>query len=239
MHLVVLRRNSVEIPISIPDSLLEIYSSFAKEGHYFSLADLTDPGRSNSDDNDGSSASNSATKQWTLFSESPLFSSASNSRTSPDQLPVNFDYNFAESIATNPTIKHPVPLRFSPAASPSVAFSRLSNEIPMTPGRRDSDVMDSTNGQSAFLSGSSFPLPSTAGEWHIVSSEAASAAHSTENTTNSPLSMNGKSKCDKQAGYLIPNDGTLRDLKFLGLEERLIARYMPPLEVNIPRYKCV
>lgn len=154
-------------------------------------------------------------KQWTVFTESPVGGLSSDNdhhhyhnsqeQTSTtsidgqvnDNQPVNFDYN-TESIASNPHIRHPVPLRFSPLFMPPStststssltavdqttsstvntfsAFSRLSMASSAAGGSDNgvplSPRTSGLHSTSELLS--SLPLsaisPTIPGEWHVVS----------------------------------------------------------------------
>ncbi|KAK9505942.1 hypothetical protein O3M35_009897 [Rhynocoris fuscipes] len=90
MHLVVLRRNHIPLPDTLPPCLIPS-SPAATSTASSSLR--TSPHRG---------------KQWTKFVESPT-----SSISSPGPKPVNFDFQKA-SVEQDPKILHPVPLRVTP-----------------------------------------------------------------------------------------------------------------------------
>ncbi|RWS29677.1 ralBP1-associated Eps domain-containing protein 1-like protein [Leptotrombidium deliense] len=125
MHLVVLRRNNVEIPDVLPLS---------------SQCNNSDVVTSRKTPNDipDSITLSPQNKEWTKFTDSPTnnivvtsVTSPPNSRTSSSagiMQPANFDFN-AASIERDPKILHPVPLRISPDGH-RVAY--VTNEGPVS-----------------------------------------------------------------------------------------------------------
>lgn len=111
MHLVVLRRNGIQLPSAIPEALLEIFQSLTSDGLEFKIQQMDLCKHSEA-------LLNSGSKKWTQFNDSPVPFTTSATTTSPTHL-VNFDYN-VESIVRDPHIKHPVPVRLSPN-SPSIS----------------------------------------------------------------------------------------------------------------------
>ncbi|RWS12305.1 ralBP1-associated Eps domain-containing protein 1-like protein [Dinothrombium tinctorium] len=108
MHLVVLRRNNVELPDFLPTATL--VKNHQNNSHITPTGNIPDP-----------NALSPQNKQWTKFSDSPTnqiisVSSPPNSSTSSSSgmmQPANFDFN-AASIEKDPKILHPVAVRVSP-----------------------------------------------------------------------------------------------------------------------------
>ncbi|XP_027195190.2 RALBP1 associated Eps domain containing isoform X1 [Dermatophagoides pteronyssinus] len=159
MHLVVLRRNKVELPKHLPsplrkahrrlmmstvttttssslfhtintqqvDGIVRSISSGSKQHSNVNTIDNKENGAAISlmkNDPSSSSCQRRHSQNWTRFNDSPNMSKIkpnsidSNnivSSTSPAKL-ANFDYNITDVIATNPNIRHPVPLRVSPTS---------------------------------------------------------------------------------------------------------------------------
>ncbi|KAK9885327.1 hypothetical protein WA026_010827 [Henosepilachna vigintioctopunctata] len=101
MHLVVLKRNHIEIPDTLPPGLIPANN-------------VAEPPRSSSPETEtmGSPAppghNRETAKEWTKFIESPT-----NSISSPGPKPVNFDFQKV-SLDKDPKILHPKPLRLTP-----------------------------------------------------------------------------------------------------------------------------
>ncbi|KAG1681972.1 RalBP1-associated Eps domain-containing protein 1 [Nymphon striatum] len=95
MHLVVLRRNKIELPETLPQSLQP--QSLKKSA-------VNSPSSPSSAD----TASLLKEKQWTKFNDSPV-----SSISSPSMKPVNFDFP-SVAVEQDPKILHPVPVRLSP-----------------------------------------------------------------------------------------------------------------------------
>ncbi|XP_075587415.1 RALBP1 associated Eps domain containing isoform X2 [Dermatophagoides farinae] len=171
MHLVVLRRNKVELPIQLPLPLRKAYRRLmmltsTSTSTTFSMVNnaqkqpigivrsISSGSRQHSNNNNkmmntengtsgggggdsfpikndtSSSCQRRHSQNWTRFTnDSPNMSTikqnnnnssidnniVSNNNTSPAKL-ANFDYNIIDVIATNPNIRHPVPLRVSPSS---------------------------------------------------------------------------------------------------------------------------
>lgn len=94
MHLVVLRRNHIELPDVLPSQLMpgnETPSSVSPETEPILSPQTKD-----------------TAKEWTKFVDSPT-----SSVSSPGPKPVNFDFQKV-ALDTDPKILHPVPLRVTP-----------------------------------------------------------------------------------------------------------------------------
>lgn len=94
MHLVVLRRNHIELPDVLPSQLIpgnETPSSVSPETEPILSPQTKD-----------------TAKEWTKFVDSPT-----SSVSSPGPKPVNFDFQKV-ALDTDPKILHPVPLRVTP-----------------------------------------------------------------------------------------------------------------------------
>lgn len=97
MHLVVLRRNHIELPDVLPSQLVpgnETPSSVSPETEPILSPQTKD-----------------SAKEWTKFVDSPT-----SSVSSPGPKPVNFDFQKV-ALDTDPKILHPVPLRVTPECS--------------------------------------------------------------------------------------------------------------------------
>lgn len=97
MHLVVLRRNHIELPDVLPLQLIpgiETPSSVSPETEPILSPQIKD-----------------TAKEWTKFVDSPT-----NSVSSPGPKPVNFDFQKV-ALEADPKILHPVPLRVTPDTS--------------------------------------------------------------------------------------------------------------------------
>lgn len=111
MHLVVLRRNEIELPDHLPVSLMP-YSTLTNGKNEPFAADLP-PGSTLK----RSSPTSPPSSQWTRTSF-PVESPTSSGLSSPTPKPVNFE--FSKPVATDPDSKivHPVALRMSPDGHP-------------------------------------------------------------------------------------------------------------------------
>ncbi len=141
MHLVVLRRNNVELPNKLPLSLMPSISPVDNpisslnssksndlvnnsEGPYNSISpQFNDLNEAKGKQEDTLSPQN---KEWTKFTDSPTSNvvvtavsspPSTSSSTSGMQQLANFDFNTA-SIVRDPKILHPVALRLSPDGQP-------------------------------------------------------------------------------------------------------------------------
>lgn len=191
MHLVVLRRNKVQMPNSIPAPLLEIYNCLNSDGFDFKLdfdsrkssinaSDLAEQMRKNSINSDGQNITN---KNWTQFNDSPVPSTSS--CASPTHL-TNFDYN-VESIVKNPHIKHPVPLRLSPT-SPSIAFEPVTKEACLSlPSENSLHNSGKTSNNVKTFADKSI----TGDDWHLTQTK----SHTDLSTANNPKLQNGLFVC--------------------------------------------
>lgn len=94
MHLVVLRRNHIELPTTLPPQLQPTSASPASE------TPETEPILS--------PQTKESSKEWTKFVDSPT-----NSVSSPGPKPVNFDFHKG-ALEMDPKILHPVALRLTP-----------------------------------------------------------------------------------------------------------------------------
>ena len=207
MHLTVLRRNNVELPKAVPDSLMEIFNDLvAEEANQMSspyclstssssalikdLDGLAEKVKSHSLDSKDDSIISEAcvgyinlpsmnnTKNWTQFNNSPIPSSVeSTSRASPEQLPVNFDYN-VELITSNPAIKHPVALRYSPSSTSPSTIVCYENIGQITKSAAENDNTDESSGNNYSLT-----LPSSE-DWHL---SLESISGELNNRTNQPI----------------------------------------------------
>ncbi|XP_054712404.1 ralBP1-associated Eps domain-containing protein 1-like [Uloborus diversus] len=121
MHLVVLRRNNIDLPDVLPPSLVPRLkktsedvnivpnqSQNASQSHVASSPKQTSP----------SEIVSPQSKEWTKFNDSPT-----SSLSSPGMKPVNFDFS-AASVEQDPKILHPVAVRLSP--------ERQQNSYPST-----------------------------------------------------------------------------------------------------------
>lgn len=112
MHLVVLRRNNIELPDALPPSLIP------KIFHKNTESDVNIPNQaqiipsqshvSSPKQTSPSELVSPQSKEWTKFNDSPT-----SSLSSPGMKPVNFDFS-AASVEQDPKILHPVALRLSP-----------------------------------------------------------------------------------------------------------------------------
>nr|CAD7429756.1 unnamed protein product [Timema monikensis] len=100
MHLVVLRRNNIELPDALPPCLVPPRPAKAVSREE-SPPSLSPP-----------SASPPRSKEWTKFVDSPT-----SSVSSPGPKPVNFDFH-KSAVEQDPKILHPVPLRVTPESQP-------------------------------------------------------------------------------------------------------------------------
>lgn len=126
MHLVVLCRNEIELPLTLPNHLKQFVQNF-----YGSNTSNTELNKSTVSDSiqqqtivDLSEFDTNPLNSWTRFNDSPILmnnSKSSSVNTSPAKL-VNFDYD-ADYIASNPNIKHPVPLRLSPISYKQLMYN--------------------------------------------------------------------------------------------------------------------
>ncbi|XP_076373956.1 RALBP1 associated Eps domain containing isoform X2 [Tachypleus tridentatus] len=120
MHLVVLRRNNIDLPETLPSSLIpRISKKPAEDGQTFPPSQqqpqpvpqaqtATSPTKVQTPTEPLSPQS----KEWTKFNDSPT-----SSVSSPVMKPVNFDFS-AASVEQDPKILHPVALRLSPDGQP-------------------------------------------------------------------------------------------------------------------------
>ncbi|KAJ9584793.1 hypothetical protein L9F63_020847, partial [Diploptera punctata] len=106
MHLVVLRRNNINLPDALPPSLVpsrqvQVPASTAEPpSREESPPSLSPP--------TGEPSSPPRSKEWTKFVDSPT-----SSVSSPGPKPVNFDFH-KSAVEQDPKILHPVPLRVTP-----------------------------------------------------------------------------------------------------------------------------
>ncbi|KAF5291399.1 hypothetical protein FQR65_LT01709 [Abscondita terminalis] len=123
MHLVVLRRNHIELPEVLPVQL----QPNSERSH--SLSPETEPILSlQAKDN---------CKEWTKFVDSPT-----SSISSPGPKPVNFDFQKG-AVEKDPKIFHPVPLRLTPECSTTLANDeQRENEMssPITTQQPANDI---------------------------------------------------------------------------------------------------
>lgn len=113
MHLVVLRRNHIELPDVLPTQLIP------GNGTPSSVSPETEPILS--------PQTKETAKEWTKFIDSPT-----SSVSSPGPKPVNFDFQKV-ALETDPKILHPVPLRVTPETSnnpPSTTANTEDNDTP-------------------------------------------------------------------------------------------------------------
>ncbi|CAG9857923.1 unnamed protein product [Phyllotreta striolata] len=110
MHLVVLRRNHIELPDALPAAL---------------APDSSDTPLSGSPDAEPvlSPRAKDAAKEWTKFVDSPT-----GSVSSPGPKPVNFDFQKV-TLDKDPKILHPVPLRLTPEAANNQSEDQPDGEI--------------------------------------------------------------------------------------------------------------
>lgn len=101
MHLVVLRRNHIELPDALPSQLLPGTDT------PLSVSPETEPILS--------PQTKDTAKEWTKFIDSPT-----SSVSSPGPKPVNFDFQKV-ALDADPKILHPVPLRLTPECPPDEA----------------------------------------------------------------------------------------------------------------------
>lgn len=106
MHLVVLRRNNIDLPDTLPPSLVPLRQS------QVTVAPAEPPSREESppslSPSGGEPASPPRSKEWTKFIDSPT-----SSMSSPGPKPVNFDFH-KSAVEQDPKILHPVALRLTP-----------------------------------------------------------------------------------------------------------------------------
>ncbi|KAL0274862.1 UNVERIFIED_CONTAM: hypothetical protein PYX00_002894 [Menopon gallinae] len=104
MHLVVLRRNNIPLPDSLPPFLVPTNPSPVV------VPPVPLPREDNSPGQSSISSEPRGSKQWTKFVDSPTSSIAS-----PGPKPVNFDFH-KSAVEQDPKIYHPVPVRVTPEA---------------------------------------------------------------------------------------------------------------------------
>lgn len=118
MHLVVLRRNHVPLPDSLPNSLAFIVPATVIASAPSPPAPPPPPPSPPKETTVPIAMSptkaHEKTKEWTKFVDSPT--GTSGSLTSPGPKPVNFDFQKA-AVERDPKILHPVPLRLTPEAA--------------------------------------------------------------------------------------------------------------------------
>ncbi|XP_068081339.1 ralBP1-associated Eps domain-containing protein 1 [Anabrus simplex] len=115
MHLVVLRRNNIDLPESLPPSLVPPVQPpppTAPPVPAAVVAPVEPPSREESPPSlsppTGEPSSPPRSKEWTKFVDSPT-----SSVSSPGPKPVNFDFH-KSAVEQDPKILHPVPLRVTP-----------------------------------------------------------------------------------------------------------------------------
>lgn len=106
MHLVVLRRNNIQLPDVLPQSLVSTVP-------VTSATTITIPSPSLSNTESLSSPQMKG-KEWTKFADSPT-----STLSSPGPKPVNFDFQ-RPTVEQNPKILHPVAVRATPVPEHSV-----------------------------------------------------------------------------------------------------------------------
>lgn len=106
MHLVVLRKNNIDLPETLPPCLVPPRQS------HVNVAPAEPPSREESppslSPSGGEPTSPPRSKEWTKFVDSPT-----SSVSSPGPKPVNFDFH-KSAVEQDPKILHPVPLRLTP-----------------------------------------------------------------------------------------------------------------------------
>lgn len=132
MHLVVLCRNQIELPQTLPNQLKQSIQYY--HGTSTSNTELNKPIASDFNPEstmmDLSEFDTNPLNSWTRFNDSPILidnSKSSSVNTSPTKL-VNFDYD-ADYIASNPNIKHPVPLRLSPISYKQLMYNSKKSSL--------------------------------------------------------------------------------------------------------------
>ncbi|KAF8796987.1 ralBP1-associated Eps domain-containing protein 1-like [Argiope bruennichi] len=112
MHLVVLRRNNIDLPDVLPPSLVpKVFQKTTEADVNIPNQAQTVPTQSHVSSPKQTSPSelvSPQSKEWTKFNDSPT-----SSLSSPGMKPVNFDFS-AASVEQDPKILHPVALRLSP-----------------------------------------------------------------------------------------------------------------------------
>ena len=122
MHLVVLRRNNIELPTTLPNSLNPYSpsndtSTYSIDSSKCNNHSAKEPYSNQPRDHETFSPQN---KIWTKFNESPTNintpQSSSSSTSGPQQSHATIDFNAAPNIVVNknPKILHPIALRISP-----------------------------------------------------------------------------------------------------------------------------
>lgn len=113
MHLVVLRRNNIELPDLLPDTLVPEFSALNTE--FITNGKRSSPsGQENQTEQQDSIQLSPQNKVWTKFTDSPTAGRDNGNSPSTGMHPVNFDFNTA-SIVKDPKILHPVAVRLSPS----------------------------------------------------------------------------------------------------------------------------
>ncbi|XP_023220079.1 ralBP1-associated Eps domain-containing protein 1-like [Centruroides sculpturatus] len=115
MHLVVLRRNNIDLPDVLPPSLVpripqrvpEENRTYPTTQHQQQYQSVGSPKQNTPTD-----LMSPQNKEWTKFNDSPT-----SSVSSPGMKPVNFDFS-AASVEQDPRILHPVAVRLSPDGQP-------------------------------------------------------------------------------------------------------------------------
>ncbi|KAG1681973.1 RalBP1-associated Eps domain-containing protein 1 [Nymphon striatum] len=108
MHLVVLRRNKIELPETLPQSLQPQSLKKSAGINLMTFLSFIFLVNSPSSPSSADTASLLKEKQWTKFNDSPV-----SSISSPSMKPVNFDFP-SVAVEQDPKILHPVPVRLSP-----------------------------------------------------------------------------------------------------------------------------
>ncbi|GIX88764.1 hypothetical protein CDAR_165162 [Caerostris darwini] len=152
MHLVVLRRNNIELPEVLPPSLIP------KILHKNSEPDVNLPNQAQTVPTQSHVSSPKQTspselvspqsKEWTKFNDSPT-----SSLSSPGMKPVNFDFS-AASVEQDPKILHPVALRLSPErqayCEKEQAGAALSSNLVSQSSETSSDAINVRVHSSSF-----------------------------------------------------------------------------------------
>lgn len=130
MHLVVLRRNNIDLPETLPPSLVPTVSQKANEDSLIIPAAqvqtthaVMHQGATSPKQTSPGEVLSPQSKEWTKFNDSPT-----SSLSSPGMKPVNFDFS-AASVEQDPRILHPVALRLSPDRQPE-SFSNSTEKQP-------------------------------------------------------------------------------------------------------------
>lgn len=148
MHLVVLRRNNIDLPDKLPPSLIPSMPPLAPvpppPPSKINSGEKVNPGSEESlalsnvspqQPDNGSPQKGKDVSKWTKFMDSPT-----SSVSSPGPKPVNFDFH-KSAVEQDPKILHPVPLRLTPESQNLAAGTDDVGDPCRSPRRLTNDPM--------------------------------------------------------------------------------------------------